>query len=119
MDMDTTKENKPTIVPILDITTIKNLALKVRHDSYSASFDDLKQKEEYVKFAETFPTLFKACCDAKFSLKYLDFMLNNMNNMIESKVTETKATEDVHALLKKDYIDPLIKAQKEEDGKCI
>ena len=88
----------------IDTHTIRELVQQVRRESYNDSFDSLKSKPTFHKFATEYPVLFRCACDAQFSLSHLEFMLDKLNAVHTSRLTSENAQQDVFNRLNDAYV---------------
>lgn len=64
--------------------------------------------KKYPEFFTRFPSLFEACMDPSFDLKFLNYMLRKKNEIRYGNLKLDDADAEVYETLKKEYVYPVV-----------
>jgi hypothetical protein len=68
--------------------------------------------EKYPDFKTTNPVMFQVACEGKMNLSRLNYMINMIDQIKNSQITQDEASVDVGQMLYKEYVEPKVSKMK-------
>lgn len=92
----------------METTRIKEIVDEIRTLSMTGQGADNFFREKYPMFVELYPKLYKAALDPNFPLKYLDFMLQQVDLLKNNASTIEGADKIIYDHLNDAFIKPVV-----------
>ncbi len=96
---------------------IMRIVEEIQADSSDATTRFHKYKARYPEFASRYPNLFESCCEPKFDMDRLRYMLNLKASIDNKQITHEKASVEVGQRLFTEYVNPIVNDQKTKKEK--